>query len=120
MDTPKKVALARKMRKALTGPEWLLWERLKERRDGIVFRRQHPVGPYILDFYCFKAALVIEVDGAVHGEAERAVKDETRQKYLEKQGLFVHRVSAAEVYRNPDVAADGIRILAEARVGERK
>ncbi len=120
MDALKKVALARKMRKTLTDPEWLLWERLKRRGNGVVFRRQHPIGPYILDFYCFKAALAVEVDGAVHGEDERAVKDEVRQTYLESQGLFVYRIPAAEVYRDPDAVADGVRLLAEERTQIRK
>ncbi len=113
MEAKPKVALARKLRKAMTEPEWLLWQRLKTRHDGMVFKRQQPFGPYILDFYCFKAGLVIEVDGNIHGEDITIIRDERRDAYLTDRGLFVHRLPAFEVYRDADAAADGVRILAE-------
>jgi very-short-patch-repair endonuclease len=117
----RKTALARQMRKALTGPEYLLWERLKLRLDdGLVFKRQHAMGPYILDFYCFRARLAIEVDGAVHGEDAQAAKDAARDKGLRGQGLEVYRLSAAEVYRDVDGVADGVRLLAAERMAGRK
>jgi len=121
-DMPKrKTALARQMRKALTGPEWLLWERLKRRLDdGLVFKRQHAFGPYILDFYCFKARLVIEVDGATHGEEAAILKDAQRDAYLRDQGLEVYRLPAAEVYRDVEAAADGIRLLALERAKQHR
>jgi very-short-patch-repair endonuclease len=118
---PRKTALARHMRKRLTGPEYLLWERLKLRLDdGLVFKRQHAFGAYILDFYCFKARLVIEVDGAVHGEEARAQKDAIREMWLHAQGLEVYRLPASEVYRDPDAAADGVKLLAFERAAERQ
>ncbi|MDI7775311.1 endonuclease domain-containing protein [Asticcacaulis sp. EMRT-3] len=120
--TPKrKIALARQMRKTLTGPEWLLWERLKLRLDdGLIFKRQHAFGPYILDFYCFRARLVIEVDGAVHSAPEQAQKDAVREAYLRANGLQVYRLPAPEVYRDPEGAADGIRLLAAELATQRK
>ncbi|CAL4868971.1 putative protein [Asticcacaulis sp. MM231] len=113
-DAPKrKIALARQMRKALTGPEWLLWERLERRLDdGLVFKRQHAFGPYILDFYCFKARLVIEVDGGFHSEDARIAKDAKRDADLRREGLEVYRLPAAEVYRDIEGVADGIRLMA--------
>jgi very-short-patch-repair endonuclease len=122
INTPKrKTALARQMRKALTGPEWLLWERLKLRLDdGLVFKRQHAFGPYILDFYCFKARLAIEVDGALHGEDARALKDAQRDAYLRSAGLEVYRLPAADVYRDVEAVADSIRLLAIERATQRK
>jgi very-short-patch-repair endonuclease len=121
-DAPKrKTALARQMRKALTGPEWLLWERLKLRLDdGLVFKRQHAFGPYILDFYCFKARLVIEVDGGLHSEDARIAKDAKRDAYLRSQGLEVYRLPAAEVYRDIDAVADGIRLMPQERAEQQK
>ena len=105
------------MRKALTGPEFLLWERLKLRlADGLVFKRQHALGPYILDFYCFRARLVVEVDGAVHGEDAQAAKDAARDAWLRGQGLEVYRIPAAEVYNDVDGVADGVRLLAVERM----
>lgn len=108
------------MRKALTGPEYLLWERLKIRvDDGLVFRRQHPLGAYILDFYCFKARLVIEVDGAHHSEETQAARDALRDNWLREQGLEIYRIPAAEVYRDVDGVTDGVRLLAIERAAER-
>jgi len=114
MDKPRpKVAHARQMRRNLTEPEHLLWQRLKMRLDdGLIFKRQKPLGPYILDFYCFAARLVIEVDGGFHGENERRDKDQVRDRFLTDEGLFVYRVAAYEIYRNADAVADGIRLLA--------
>ncbi|MBW8733586.1 MAG: DUF559 domain-containing protein, partial [Asticcacaulis sp.] len=64
-----KVALARQMRRAMTEPEWLLWERLRVRDETrLNFRRQHAVGPFVLDFYSARAKLAVEVDGALHYE----------------------------------------------------
>ncbi|MGA9657622.1 MAG: endonuclease domain-containing protein [Asticcacaulis sp.] len=122
IDAPKrKTALARQLRKTLTGPEWLSWERLKLRLDdGLVFKRQHAFGPYILDFYCFKARLVIEVDGGLHSEDAQIVKDTKRDAYLRSEGLEVYRLQAAEVYRDIDGVADGIRLMALERAKRRK
>lgn len=61
-----KHGLARQFRKDLTPPEARLWARLKGKADGLHFRKQHPIGPYIVDFYCAKANLIIEVDGLAH------------------------------------------------------
>ncbi len=59
---------ARDLRRSLTRPEAMLWINLSRRRlDGLHFRRQHPLGPYILDFYCAEARLAVEVDGESHG-----------------------------------------------------
>ena len=113
MDAKPKIALARKLRKAMTPPEWLLWQRLKTRHDGIVFKRQQPFGPYILDFYCFKAGLAIEVDGTIHGDDVNLARDEKRDGYLTSKGLFVYRIPAFEIYRNADAAADGVRLMVD-------
>ena len=111
-QTRRKTALARKMRKTLTEPEFLLWERLKARSDGLVFRRQHAIGPYIADFYCFRARLVVEIDGAMHSEEEALRRDAVRDAWMARHGLAVYRISAAEVYRDADAAADGVWLLA--------
>ena len=111
----RKVAQARSLRKRLTEPEQLLWQRLKS-RDGIAYRRQYPIGPYVLDFYCAKAKLCIEVDGGFH-DAER---DERRDTWLNLQSIEVYRIPAFEVYRDADAVADGVKCLAHARYQERK
>lgn len=106
INPKRKIALARQLRKAMTEPERLLWARLKTRNGGIVFKRQQPIGPYVLDFFCYKAQLAVEVDGGLH-DAER---DEVRDKYFARLGIETYRVSAAEVYRDADAVADGIRL----------
>ena len=83
---------ARMLRKSMTSAEKTLWNKTRTRQpNGIYFRRQHPYGIYILDFFCREANLVIEVDGAVHlGSKEY---DEERTQYLESTGLKVIRFS---------------------------
>jgi adenine-specific DNA-methyltransferase len=85
-----------------TGPERTLWGLLRDRRlAGAKFRRQHPVGPYIVDFYCQAHRLVVELDGRSHHD--RGVPDEQRQHYLESvAGLRVVRIDNDEVLRDPE------------------
>ncbi|MDB5426094.1 MAG: hypothetical protein JWR43_69, partial [Phenylobacterium sp.] len=67
----------------MTEPEVMLWSRLRRRLpDQPVFRRQHPMGPYILDFYCPAAKLAVEVDGSTHWEDEQIAHDERRDAWL--------------------------------------
>ncbi len=108
--------LARKMRRQLTEPEFLLWDRLKTRGDGVTFRRQHALGNYILDFYCKKARLCVEVDGAHHWDDKRIEKDKTRDEWLRSQGIEVYRIPASNVYADADEVADGIVLLAMSRM----
>jgi very-short-patch-repair endonuclease len=121
MNKPKrKIALARQFRKALTEPEYLLWERLKIRTDdGLTFRRQHPVGVYILDFYCAKAKLAIEIDGHEHSDEFRRLRDKARDAWLSGKAILTYRLPAPDVYRDPDAAADGVRWLALERLQHR-
>jgi very-short-patch-repair endonuclease len=87
----------------------LLWVRLKARTDGVVFKRQQAIGPYILDFFCHKAQLAVEVDGGLH-EMEQ---DSKRDAYFARLGIETYRVPAADIYRNADAVADGVRLKAE-------
>ena len=89
---------ARQLRREMTLPEVLLWRDLRRRRlDGLLFRRQHPFGPYILDFFCPEHGLAVEVDGAAHDGASRAARDERRDIWLSRQGVRVLRLRAADV-----------------------
>ncbi len=67
------------------------------------FRRQHPLGPYVLDFYCPEAKLAIEVDGAVHDLPDQARHDERRDHWLGQQGIRVLRFSAAEILNDREL-----------------
>ncbi|MDV6332501.1 endonuclease domain-containing protein [Asticcacaulis sp. 201] len=113
--------LARKIRKTLTPPEYLLWVRLKARNPGKpVFRRQEAIGPYIADFYCSQAKLVIEVDGGLHGEEDNFQRDKVRDDWLKANGLDVYRISAAAVFVDADSVADGVILLAIERITARQ
>jgi very-short-patch-repair endonuclease len=94
------VDTARRLRKRMSLPEVLLWQQLRGAKSGPKFRRQHPVGPYIVDFYCREAALIVEIDGEVHSRGDRPARDETRQAFLIENGYRVLRIPAADVLRN--------------------
>src|ERR1700704_6618834 len=92
---------ARKLRRELSLPEVLLWDCLRKHGvAGLRFRRQHPIGPYILDFYCSSARLAIEVDGFTHETAARARHDERRAAWLSERGVTVLRFRAIDVLRD--------------------
>ena len=93
---------AARMRRSLTPPEAALWLMLKGKKlHGFKFRRQHPIGPYILDFYCPAAHLAVEVDGASHNEV-RFQHDQRRTEWLNAHGVHVLRFAAVSVRDEPD------------------
>ena len=81
----------------MTLPEGLLWRVLRDRPAGFKFRRQHPIGRCIVDFYCPAARLVVEVDGISHDMGDRPDRDIRRDEWLCGQGLRVLRFAASEV-----------------------
>jgi very-short-patch-repair endonuclease len=86
------------MRQSLSPPELALWAALKGRRlEGYAFKRQHPVRPYILDFYCEGARLAVEIDGAGHATPDASRYDEQRDAFLRAQGIDTLRLSASLV-----------------------
>ena len=110
---PETIANARRLRRSLSPPEARLWGRLRARAPGTpVFRRQHPVGPYVIDFYCGKARLAVEIDGVSHDTADRPERDARKDAWLRRQGITVMRVPAGEVARRIDNVADAIVRLA--------
>ncbi|QTC89788.1 endonuclease domain-containing protein [Brevundimonas goettingensis] len=97
------------MRRHLTQPEARLWAALKGQKvQGLKFRRQHPVGRYILDFYCASAKLGIEIDGAVHDDPDQMAHDQRRTAWLAEQGIRLIRFPAASVRNNLDGVVAGI------------
>ena len=94
------VYAARKLRRAMSLPEVLLWQRLKG--------KQHPIDPYVADFYCSVSRLVVEVDGTVHDGADRPQRDEARDSFLHERGYQVLRIAADEVLKDPDGVAASI------------
>jgi very-short-patch-repair endonuclease len=88
------VKLARKLRAEMTPPEIALWQALRQRPGGHKFRRQHPAGIYVLDFFCTKARLAIEVDGKAHDNLAVIAKDAARARFLREQGVATTRIPA--------------------------
>lgn len=101
-------ANARRLRKEMSLPEVLLWQALRKRPDGAKFRRQHPAGIYVLDFYCDEVRLAVEVDGEAHGRGDRPARDDARDAWLGTQGVTVMRVPAVDVLRDMDAVIRGI------------
>ena len=79
--------LAKALRRNMTTSEIILWQELRNRSLGLKFRRQHPIGPYVLDFFCHKLKLCIELDGDVHQSTEANMYDERRTAFLNSQGI---------------------------------
>jgi len=81
----------------MSPPEVALWSILRKRPAGFQYRRQHPIGPYKLDFYCREAALAIEVDGDAHDMGDRPARDERRDVTLSAKGIKTLRFLARDV-----------------------
>ena len=113
--TARSMASARRLRRQLSLPEMLLWRLLRLTRRELRFRKQHAIGPYVADFYCPTAKLVIEIDGATHNQRQDA--DVRRDAYMASLGLKTIRIPAADVLADPDAVADGIYRLCEAGAG---
>ena len=95
--------LAERLRRKQTDVERKLWVALRNRQfNGYKFRRQQPIGPYVVDFVCFESLLVIELDGSQHGLDEIIAYDQTRTRYLEKDGFQVLRFFNHELNANFD------------------
>lgn len=96
--TPTGYQKARQLRKELTPAERKLWAALRGEQLGISFRRQHAIGPYIVEFCCIKKKLVIEVDGSQH--LEQVEYDNARTAFLATQGYRVLRFWNSEVQKD--------------------
>ena len=89
----------RHLRKNLTNPEKIIWQRLRNRQvGGVKFRRQHSIGKYIVDFYSSEVNLIIEIDGDVH--AYQKENDKIREIFLKNRGLKIIRYTNYEVRTN--------------------
>ena len=106
---------AKALRRQMSLPEVLLWQALKARPGGFKFRKSHPAGPYVADFYCHEARLVIEVDGEAHERGDRPARDAVRDRWFAVRELSTLRIPAKDVLTNIDGAVHGIVALAEQR-----
>jgi very-short-patch-repair endonuclease len=107
---------ARNLRQSSTDPEQLLWRHLRNRRlTGHKFRRQHPLPPYGLDFYCHAKKLAIELDGGQHNTDEARAHDEIRSSFLAEQGITVLRFWNDIVLTETDAVLEAIHNALTAR-----
>ena len=101
------INLARTLRKNLTDAEQCLWRRINRRQiDGAKFRRQQPIGQYIVDFVCFERQIILEIDGGHH--ALQHAKDEQRSRWLETQGFCILRFWNNEVLAETEAVVQAI------------
>ncbi|MBL7961948.1 DUF559 domain-containing protein [bacterium] len=100
----------RDLRNHATRSERLLWSQLKNKQvSGFKFRRQHGVGPYIIDFYCPEAKLAIEIDGSSHDSEEARKNDERRQVFIEEFNIRFLRFSDTELFENMNKVIEKIK-----------
>lgn len=107
--TKEKLQRAKELRREMTPAEKILWEELRANKLGVHFRRQQVIQGFIVDFYCHRAGLVIEVDGDIH-DLQKA-EDERREKALSALGLRVVRFGNDEVMRGLSVVIDKIEAI---------
>ena len=104
------IAFARELRQKQTDAERALWLRLRNKQlEGVKFRRQQPIGPYIVDFVSFERKLVIEIDGGQHNEEETRERDEERTTWLKERGYQEFRFWHNEVLMNMEGILERIR-----------
>jgi very-short-patch-repair endonuclease len=104
----KMTEVARRFRKEPTASEDVLWQAIRSRKlDGRKFRRQQPIGVFVVDFYCHTEQLIVEVDGLIH-ESQRE-HDQQRQELLESLGLHMVRITSEQVETDLDAALASIR-----------
>jgi very-short-patch-repair endonuclease len=99
---PRTTANLRKLRRRMTLPEVILWHWLRQRPNGLKFRRQHPSGPYVLDFFCSDARLAIEVDGEAHSRGDQPKRDAARDEWLRSAGIETLRIPASALLSDAD------------------
>jgi very-short-patch-repair endonuclease len=109
-----KTAIARRLRRGSTDVEMRLWQKLRNRQLGADFRRQHPAGSFVLDFYCSSLRLAIELDGGQHAEAKHEAKDQRRDLWLAERSVIVLRFWNSDVMTN----LVGVLEVIAAKVGE--
>ena len=112
---PKLLSLARSLRRRQTDAERVMWQLVRRRQLGAKFRRQHPIEPYVLDFYCHELRLAVEVDGAGHMQPTKRAEDHQRSAALQAQGIRVIRFTNIEVLRETDAVAEALWLACEER-----
>lgn len=111
---------AKELRENMTQAELILWAYIRKNALGVKFRRQHPISIYIVDFYCHKENLVIEVDGEYHNSPDQKQKDEQRTTDLKELGLKVIRFNNEEILHNINDVLTKIKSYIKTHPSKRK
>jgi very-short-patch-repair endonuclease len=111
MREPKAfITKARELRKEMSVPERVLWSALRgSRLDGLRFRRQHPMGPYVFDFFCASARLAVEIDSYAHEVGDQPRRDAVRDGWMAERGIRTLRIPGRWVLQSVDSAISAIR-----------
>lgn len=117
--TPEIFEFAKRNRANPTPAEELLWNYLCKNQLGLRFKRQHPIGQYIADFYCHSAKLVIELDGSIHQLPEVSQNDLEKEAFIKANGLKIIRFTNQEVFKNVNYVLNNIRELTNPPLGVR-
>ncbi len=110
------VKRAKRFRQELTKPESMLWQLLRQSPNGHKFRKQHPAGPFVLDFFCARANLAIEVDGFAHDTGNRPERDMQRDAWLAERRIDTLRIPAIDVLKDATETANAIITMVEDRL----
>lgn len=111
----KTVEMAKRLRREMSSAEVYLWQQLRQ-QQLVKIRRDHPLGPYALDFYCAKAKLAFEVDGQAHDTGEHPERDICRDAYVAACGVETIRIPAAKVFADSQAVADAVVRICLARI----
>ena len=99
--------LAKQLRKNSTRAEKILWQLLRNRKlEGYKFRRKHPIGEYVADFYCHQSRLVIEFDGEVHDNEDQKKYDSETDEFMEGLGLKILRIKNEDLFNDQEKVMD--------------
>jgi len=109
----QQTSLRKILRTNMPKGEKMLWQKLRRNNMGYKFRRQFGVGKYVVDFYCPKLSLVIEVDGLTHDFKDRIYSDKIKQKYIESKGIKILRFNSKEIFENINSVLDQIYFVCE-------
>ena len=93
---------ARRLRRSMSLPEVILWHWLRQLPEGLKFRRQHPAGPFVFDFFCNDARLAIEIDGEAHSRGNRPDRELARDTWMREAGIETLRIPAVDVLEDAD------------------
>jgi very-short-patch-repair endonuclease len=111
MSRQPQTVLARRLRHRQTDAEKALWAILRRKQiSGFKFRRQEPIGPYVVDFVSFEKKLIIEIDGGQHAEMQARARDEERSTWLRGEGYEVLRFWNNDVLVNREAVSERVRV----------